>query len=266
MKLPQRDGFHWGYNEITSRSGAGKESMMDFGVLQLGNGMTFDAICEEEWALVLLHGTIEVTIDGLSYQGERKSSLSDKPWSINLSGHAHLTVRGMSEKSETAVIKTENSCWFDPVVRCGDKITSEMRGAGLMQEAATRLIRMVNDKNIAPKSNLVIGEDVQFPGRWAGFPPHSHPQPEIYFYKFYPENGFGLMRHGQDGVLVEHNDAVFVEPGQVHPQVTAPGYAMYYLWVIRHLEDNPYLEPEYDPQHLWAAQPDAPIWNGIVND
>ena len=101
---------------------------------------------------------------------------------------------------------------------------------------------------------------MHYPGKWSGFPSHSHAQPEIYFYKFYPQNGFGLLRLGEEGVLLEHNDTVLIEPNKVHPQVAAPGYAMYYLWVIRHLEGNPYIKPDFDPQHLWVEQPGAKYW------
>ncbi|MGN1008127.1 MAG: 5-deoxy-glucuronate isomerase, partial [Butyricicoccus sp.] len=48
-----------------------------------------------------------------------------------------------------------------------------------------------------------------------------------------------------------------------HPQVAAPGYAMYYLWIIRHLEGNPYLGPDFDPQYLWVEQPGAKYWPDI---
>jgi 5-deoxy-glucuronate isomerase len=35
---------------------------------------------------------------------------------------------------------------------------------------------------------------------------------------------------------------------------------MYYLWVIRHLEGNPYIEPTFLPEHLWITKEDAVIW------
>ncbi len=37
----------------------------------------------------------------------------------------------------------------------------------------------------------MIGEDIHYPGKWAGFPSHYHEQPEIYFYKFDKDQGFG---------------------------------------------------------------------------
>ena len=84
-----------------------------------------------------------------------------------------------------------------------------------------------------------------------------------------------VLVKGQPGVVVlQHMDdpavgkaAAFdhvlhdmVVPVGVHPQVAAPGYAMYYIWVIRHLEGNPYIKPDFEAQHLWVEQPGAKYW------
>lgn len=116
------------------------------------------------------------------------------------------------------------------------------------------------DVKLTPHSNIMLGEDVHFPGRWAGFPSHSHEQPEIYYYKFWPKNGFGLAKIGEEGVLIEENDTITIQPNLVHPQVAAPGYAMYFLWMIRHLPKNPYIAPTFEKEHLWVEQPNAKYW------
>lgn len=105
-----------------------------------------------------------------------------------------LTVKGIADDSEIAVMRTENDKIFEPVIRCGDKIVNEIRGKGFMNEAGTRIVRTAQDVRLSPESNLMLGEDVHYPGKWSGFPSHSHAQPETYFYKFYPKNGFGLLK------------------------------------------------------------------------
>ena len=140
------------------------------------------------------------------------------------------------------------------------ELVNEVRGKGTMNETGTRQVRTIIDYSINSDSNFMIGEDVQYPGKWAGFPSHSHDQPEIYFYRFLPENGFGLLKLGDEGVCLEQDDTCIIPCNLVHPQVAAPGYAMYFLWVIRHLEGNPYLGPDFEEQHLWAGEPDAKIW------
>ncbi len=52
-----------------------------------------------------------------------------------------------------------------------------------------------------------------------------------------------------------------ITDNMTHPQAAAPGYAMYYLWAIRHLPQEPYLEPKDDsPSHTWMLEKDAKIW------
>ena len=41
-------------------------------------------------------------------------------------------------------------------------------------------------------------------------------------------------------------------PGGVnHPQVTAPGFPMYTVWMIRHLPGNPWLDRVDDERYMW---------------
>lgn len=158
---------------------------------------------------------------------------------------------------------TENNTDFKPTIRTKENSVIEIRGKGFMNEAGTRIVKTFMDKKLAAESNIMIGEDIHYPGKWSGFPSHSHNQPEIYFYKFYPENGFGLLKLGDEGILMEYNDTVKIMPNKVHPKVTAPGYAMHYVWIIRHLEGNPYIRPNFEEQHLWVEQPGAKYWPEI---
>lgn len=119
------------------------------------------------------------------------------------------------------------------------------------------------DYSNVPYSNLVIGEVINFPGKWSSYPPHHHPQPEIYFYKFNPENGYGFTQLSENAEKLKQNDTVKILNDLIHPQTAALGYAMYYIWVIRHLDGNPYASPNYpvfEPEHLWVNDKDAKIW------
>ena len=125
---------------------------------------------------------------------------------------------------------------------------------------STRIVRTIFDYANAPYANLVLGEVIGFPGKWSSYPPHHHPQPEIYYYKTNPENGFGYGELGDDVVKVQNNDTVFIAPGLTHPHCTAPGYALWYLWAIRHLDGRPYKQPEcpvFLKEHLWVMDKDS---------
>jgi 5-deoxy-glucuronate isomerase len=260
MRIKQKAPFAPGYQAITTLDGEHRAMLMDFGILKLVPGLSFGDDSALERVFVLLYGQVEFSWAGQSQTASRSSFLDDQLWCLNVPGNVPVQVVGLAADSEVAIIRTRNDHSFEPVVRSGAAIIREIRGAGSMNEAGTRLVRTAQDVNLSPHSNIMFGEDVQFPGKWAGFPSHYHAQPEIYFYKLQPENGFGLLKLGDEGVLLEHNDTVLIAPNLVHPQVAAPGYAMYFLWIIRHLDGNPYLKPTFEPEHLWVEQPGARYW------
>jgi 5-deoxy-glucuronate isomerase len=61
-------------------------------------------------------------------------------------------------------------------------------------------------------------------------------------------------------VKVRPFDTVRIPAGLDHAQCAAPGYGMYYSWVIRHLPDNPYTVPEFTAAHRWTQDPAAVFW------
>ena len=71
-----------------------------------------------------------------------------------------------------------------------------------------------------------------FAGGQSSYPPHHHPQPEIYHYRFTEPQGYGHAEYG-----------------------------MYYSWVIRHLPDNPYTVPEFTEEHAWVMNLEQPFWD-----
>ena len=260
MRIRQEKAFEPGYNPITSHDGEHQDMMMDFGILKLSPGLAFVDDCPLERIFVLLYGKIEVAYSDRNETANRESYLDDNLWCLNVPSGVSVRIVGLNEDSEVAVIRTENKRMFDPTIRCNEAIVKEIRGEGSMNGAGTRIVRTAQDIRLAPESNIMFGEDVHYPGKWAGFPSHYHEQPEIYYYKLSPENGFGLMKLGDEAVLLEHNDTVKIAPNLVHPQVAAPGYAMYFLWIIRNLDGNPYVKPTFEPEHLWVERVGAKYW------
>jgi 5-deoxy-glucuronate isomerase len=139
-----------------------------------------------------------------------------------------------------------------------------MRGAGTMRETSTRIVRTCFDDTNRGESNLVIGEVIGVPGKWSSYPPHHHPQPEIYHYRFLPARGFGLTAIGETAYIIRDRDTILIREGEVHPQVTGPGYAMWYLWVIRHLDGARYgpatNTPVFVEEHAWVMGDESKIW------
>ncbi|HBG02189.1 MAG TPA: 5-deoxyglucuronate isomerase [Firmicutes bacterium] len=261
MKLLKRkEPYDWGYTSITTQGEASKDTMMDFGFLRLKSGEVRDLVTKKETAYLLTEGDVEFTFDDRQVTGRRESLFHESATCLHVPAGISVQIAAKSDL-ELAVMATTNDKHFAPVFYSADDVRSEQRGQGTMQETSTRVVRTIFDKRNAPDANLVLGEVINHPGKWSSYPPHHHIQPEIYHYRFLPDQGFGVCVLNDDEVLkVEHRSTVKIVEDEVHPQSTAPGYAMYYIWVIRHLDDNPYIEPTFLPEHTWVRDPNAKIF------
>ena len=235
-------------------------TMMDFGILKLSKEGVERNSEKKERAYLLIQGEVTFQWEGHKEIASRSNCFDEDPYVLHVPENVEVLITGISESSELAVTKTTNDVIFSSKFYTAEECRSEQRGKGTMKEASTRTVRTVFDKSNSPDSNLVVGEVIDHPGKWSSYPPHYHPQPEIYFYKFNPQNGYGFSELGDDAVKLRHNDCVKILDNATHPQITAPGYAMYYLWVIRHLDGNPYITPTFVPEHLWVTDPNAKIW------
>ncbi|HYE84164.1 MAG TPA: 5-deoxy-glucuronate isomerase [Clostridia bacterium] len=260
MRIRQEKSFEFGYNSITEMKGKHSDMLMDFGILRLAKGQTETDNEAKERAYLLVKGEVVFEWQDNIVRATRKSCFDEEPWCLHVPAGIEVRIKGMGEDSEIAVQKTDNEKTFEAKFYLPTDCRSEQRGKGTMKETSTRTVRTIFDYSNASYSNLVLGEVIDHPGRWSSYPPHHHPQPEIYYYKFYPENGFGYAELGEEVLKVRNNDTVKIGEGMTHPQATAPGYAMYYLWVIRHLDGNPYITPTFLEEHLWVTEPDAVIW------
>jgi 5-deoxy-glucuronate isomerase len=260
MLIRQPEGFSYGYIPITESGGRHSETLMDFGILRLRPGDRVDSSAGLERAYLLLDGEVELAWGGGERRIQRHSLFDEPPWCLQLPAGATVTITAGAREAELAYQATANPASFAPRLHSPQECREEERGKGTMREAATRIVRTIFDDSNAPHSNLVLGEAVTYPGRWSSYPPHHHPQPEIYHYRFLPAHGFGLTAIGEQAHVLHNGDTVLIREGEAHPQVSAPGYAMYYLWVIRHLEGNRYVTPTFVPEHRWVMDPRAKIW------
>ncbi|MDO6355662.1 5-deoxy-glucuronate isomerase [Caloramator sp. CAR-1] len=260
LRIRHEGPFVYGYNMITSIDEKEDNTMMDFGILKIKKGQIEVDKDDKERVFLLIHGEVILEWQDRKETIKRKSCFDENPWVLHLPRRLEVKITGIAEDTEICLIKTINERDFEAKLYRDKECISEERGKGTMNETSTRIVRTVFDYSNAKYSNLVLGEVIDFPGKWSSYPPHFHPQPEIYFYKFYPENGYGFCQLGEEVYKVKNNDAVKILNNLSHPQTAAPGYAMYYIWVIRHLEDNPYITPIFEPEHLWVMDKDAKIW------
>lgn len=249
-----------GKNTLCEIDGIGGSMLMDIDVYNLSAG---DEICiseeNKETAVLLLTG--EASLQWSNYEKiiQRKSIFDENPYVLHVCKGIEVKVKALSD-SEILVQRTENDRSFSPKLYTPEECISEIFGEGVWGDTARRVVRTVFDYNNAPYSNMVMGEVINYPGKWSSYPPHHHPQPEVYFYKFDRPQGFGFCLLGEEAHLIKNNGFSFIEGGLVHPQTTAPGYAMYYCWMIRHLDNNPWTSRVNDEKHTWLLEDNARIW------
>jgi len=260
MKISQKKPFQKGYTPITHLDDKINPTLMDFGILVLSNGQSQENSDDLERAYLLIKGEVTLEWNGHKQTIKRLSFLDEAPWCLHLQAGEKVKITGVADETEISVTKTNNDNSFPSKFYTPIECASELRGKGMMNETSTRTVRTIFDYHNAPYSKLVIGEVINTPGKWSSYPPHHHQQPEIYYYRMFPENGYGFSQLGEKVVKVKNSDTVLIIHDESHPQVAAPGYAMYYVWVIRHLDENPYITPVFETEHLWISDKDARIW------
>jgi 5-deoxy-glucuronate isomerase len=265
MHLSHKAPFAWGYEALVSREGPNADILMDFGSLSLGDDETWASGHPDEKAFLLASGEVEFAWPGGKEGAARGSLFDEAPGVLLLPDGVEVKIRAGRGGARLYVIRTANPTSFPARFYPPSSCRSERRGAGTMRETSTRIVRTVFDDTDQPLSNLVLGEVVGVPGKWSSYPPHFHPQPEIYHYRFLPDTGFGLTAIGEEAYLLRDRSTILIRDGKVHPQVTAPGYAMWYLWVIRHLDGNRYRSPwpVFVDEHAWVMSKDAKIWEPL---
>jgi len=262
--------FPVGYTSVTQIGGNHSEMLTDFGIVRIEPDHPFTSSFEDrEQAFLLLSGTVRFewrTAGGSSaFETSRSNLLEEEPTVLHVPRGSAVTLSNAGAgggTAELAVQRVRNSRRFEPRLWKPGDYRSEQFGKGTLQDTSTRTVRTFFDAATAPESEMVLGEVVNFPGKWSSYPPHHHAQPEIYHFRFFPSQGFGFSQQGDQLYRVQNGDTVTIPPHVVHPQCAAPGYAMYYIWMIPHLPDDRFGPDSriFVKEHEWVMDPKAPIW------
>lgn len=262
--IRQPDGFSLGLTSLTHIDEADSNTGIHFAILKLSPGEEFNLQSKYESAYLLIQGRCEFHYENVIKMAERHSCFDEEPYAIHLSSHAWAKIKAITA-CEFAVSQVENHNQFE--TQFFDQTTmleSEKRGKGLLDDTACRIVRTIFDIRNRPDAKLVLGEVVTQQGRWSSYPPHHHEHPEIYHYRFTEPQGYGHAECGDDVFKIRQYDTYKILQKNDHAQTAAPGYGMYYIWVIRHLDNNPYQAPEFVEEHSWtkSAEANSRVWRG----
>ncbi|MBU3099878.1 MULTISPECIES: 5-deoxy-glucuronate isomerase [Clostridium] len=253
-------GIKYGGNYLCEIDGKNKDMLMDIVVVKLRKGERKEYYeNDKEMALLLLTGNIKISWKENEKIMKRDSVFDEDPWCLHVSKNTKVELTAEDE-SEILIQSTDNKEEFEPKFYAPEDCQSDIFGEGTWNGTARRVVRTVFDYRNAPYSNMVMGEVITYPGKWSSYPPHHHPQPEVYFYKFNKPQGLGLCLIGDNAYKITDESFATIPGGLVHPQTSAPGYAMYYCWMIRHLENNPWTDRIDVPEHQWLWEKDVKIW------
>ena len=235
---PHRQGFTTGrnpYGETLDKTG------MDFDILIINENETY-SIKEEtkEVAVIVIVGTGTMEFQTSKVSFNRRNWIDNDPTVVHM-GPGESIKLSSSSQTRIAIVKTENKERFKGRVYSPDNIATEHRGKDQLDDTCYRLVRLAFDDTISPKeAKLVIGEVLNFPGKWSSYPPHHHSQPELYYYELSPNWGYGHGELGDDVYKIKNGDVLAITNSKTHSQTSAPGFHMYYLWAIRHGDKKRY--------------------------
>ncbi|CAM2852639.1 IolC/IolB transferase kinase protein [Legionella steigerwaltii] len=249
IKNPQ--GFTRGLNAIVTMDPLSDDGM-NFSSLKLDAGQKYLFNEYYEFAALLMTGKVVFHYAHQSQHAERYDYFSQEPIVLHCPSGQRASVEALSD-CEILLIETENPASFAPLLfNQSNLLELDDRGKDILDDSSYRMVRTVFDKRNRPESNLVVGEIITFQGRWSSYPSHYHDQPEIYHYRFSEPQGYAFGENGKEVLRIENYDTYHIAKDKSHAHCAAPGYALYTLWFIRHLKDNPYTMPTFIKEHEWT--------------
>jgi 5-deoxy-glucuronate isomerase len=220
---------------------------------------------DRELCLVVLTGTVDVSVDGQTYPslGTRSSVFEEvSPAAVYVPAGKQLTVLA-SRNAELALCSapSDNSARSVRVLDSAHMKRS-VRGKG----SNTRYICDVLPHDDPTAAHLLVVEVLTPASHSSSYPPHKHDieQPpvetqleETYYHRLNPPQGFAFQRVYTDdrsldeACAVENHDVVMVPRGY-HPVVAPHGYDLYYLNVMA--GPNRFWVFKNDPAHEWMLK------------
>ncbi len=238
--------------KILSNAGdAINDMMMDIAVYRMkaGEEKWFN-YHKEEMAVLLVLGEVTFSWAGREEHGKRDSFIEEGPYCLHVPYETPVRIKALAD-SEVLVQCTVNEMEFTPVFYRPEDCRDDIFGEDVFDNKMKRTVRTVFDYKNAPYSNMVNGEVINHQGGWSSYTPHHHPQPEVYYYRYERPEGFGACFIDDAAYKIKDGSCAAIPPGKTHPQVTAPAFPMYYCWMIRHLDGNPWTDRVVDERYTW---------------
>ncbi len=248
---------------LATLAARGRETdLIDLRLMQLGAGERETLRDAAEMCAIVLSGTIDVTIGGAEL------GTATRPGDVfEVGGDAvyvppdetlTLAARGAAVVAVAAAPLADRPAGAARLIEASEHDT-RTAGTGNWSRSIRTILGPDDDAG-----RLVLGETVSPPGNWSSYPPHKHDRhappeevalEEVYYYRFKPKAGFGvqlLYDESDERAQIVHDGDVVAIPSGYHPVVAAPGYSLYYLWVLA--GEGRELVPFFDGRHAWIQE------------
>lgn len=261
MNLQYRIPPQEGHLTVVQREKAGLE-YLQFELLRLSAGATWEGdTAGFEAVLVILGGRCDFEASGQRWEGvgERDDVFAGKATALYLPAGSRPSVRAGDVGVRIAICKAVAEPGSEPRLISPGDVKSRIVGAHNWRREVQDIVGAD-----VPARRLLVGETYNEPGAWSSYPPHKHDVAslpdeakleEIYYFRVDPPEGFGIQRiytgdAGMDEVYAIRDGDTVVIPRGYHPVAAAPGYRVYYLWMLAGPERV--MRPRDDPAHTWV--------------
>jgi 5-deoxy-glucuronate isomerase len=234
--------------------------LIGLALADLEAGQLFESSGELETVVVVLAGVLDVEAGGepLGSAGGRSSVFEGPGYAVYAPPGTPLRLTAGSA-AQLAIATAPAGKGAPAKARIiGPR---DQRLAEVGKDNWTRTVRTILGPEHAA-GRLLLGETINPPGNWSSYPPHKHDREappeevrleEVYLFKVDPPAGFGVqIRYddsGTEAFTVKDGDVALIRSGY-HPVVAAPGYKLYYLWVMA--GEGRLMIPHMDPAHAWV--------------
>ena len=253
-----------GYKKIVTNEA--KLDVIGFDMIRLKPEESITCSSEDfELGLVILSGNCDIKSGDFEAVnlGSRRNVFDGKPTTVYIPKDSQYTVTANGfGVLEIGVCKVRAEKKYEPFVVMPEDIVTEHRGKLNWQRDVNDIITSKFEGRV---DKIVLGETYGCAGQWSSYPSHKHDtdnmpyevnMEEIYHFKVNPAQGFGIQVMYNDDLslresyIVRDGDSIAINDGY-HPVAAAPGYSVYYLWVMAG-NSGRRLTPCDDPKHAWV--------------
>ena len=193
-----RGAHPFGLTWIARMEGEHRDMLMDFGVYRMKKGDVYEDNEALEKAVLLVYGEVAFEWNGEKHTQERKNCFDVPPTALHGDRNTGMKITCLTDEAEIDILRTDNPKAFGARLYLPEDTPDEFRGAGLMRETSTRIVRTIFDYTNAPDANLVLGEVIGFPGKWSSYPTPSSPAGDLLL-QDQPGKRLRLRRAGRRG-------------------------------------------------------------------